>query len=125
VQCSFDVRLEPGAELWHEYRDWSVNPYLVGPSLRFADGKLYARDEELMALPTGQWAHVEITAKLGAAADGKYHLSVTLPGAQPQTLDLPGVDAKWNKLTWVGLVSNATAKTVFYVDNVQLRNLLD
>lgn len=21
VYCSFDVRLEPGAELWHEYRD--------------------------------------------------------------------------------------------------------
>ncbi|MCE5240351.1 right-handed parallel beta-helix repeat-containing protein [bacterium] len=121
--CSYDVRLEPGAELWQEYRDWSVSPYVIGPSLKFADGKLYARDKELMALPTGQWCHIEVTAKLGAGADGHYQLTVTLPGGQPQQFSLPCVDAKWNKLTWVGFVSNATSKTVLYLDNVKLQNL--
>jgi len=122
ARCSFDVRLEPGAELWHEYRDWSVNPYLVGPSLKIAEGKLYARDQELLAVPTGQWFHLQIVTKVGAGADGKYQLTVTLPGKQPQQFDLPCVDPKWSKLTWVGFVSNATTKTVFYLDNVQLRN---
>jgi len=118
------VRLEPGAELWQEYRDWSVSPYLVGPSLRFADGKLYAREQELTAVPTGQWVHVEVSATLGAQATGQYRIVVTLPGQAAREFTVPCVDAKWNKLTWVGFVSNATTKTVLYLDNIQLRNTL-
>lgn len=123
AQCSFYVRLEPGAELWHEYRDWSVDPYLVGPSLRFAGGKLFARDKELMDVLTSQWFHVEVSVKLGAAADGTYQLTVTFPnGSQPQQFSLPFVDSKWHKLTWVGFVSNATTKTVFYLDYINIKN---
>lgn len=123
AKCSYDVRVEPGAELWHEYRDWSVNPYLVGPSLKIIGGKLSARDQELLEVPLSQWFHVEVTVKVGAAAEGTYQLAVTLPGAQPQQFTLPCVDAQWNRLTWVGFVSNAKAQTVFYLDNVKIENL--
>lgn len=122
AKCSFDVRMEAGAELWHEYRDWSVNPYVTGPSLQIVGGKLLARDEELLDVPLGQWVHLEIATKVGAGADGTYQLTVTLPNSQPQQFNLPVVDPKWNKLTWVGFVSNATTKTVFYLDNIRLKN---
>jgi len=119
--CSYDVRLEPGAQLWQEYRDWSVSPYLTGPSLQFADGKLSAGPRVLMPVPDRQWFHVEVTGQLGAAADGKYQLAITLPGQPAQRFELPYATEKWNKLTWVGFTSDAQAQTVFYLDNIRLR----
>ena len=109
--------------MWHEYRDWSDNPYSVGPSLTFVGGKLKFRDQELMDVPTGEWFHVAIDVGLGAKADDTWQLTVTLPGQQPRVFsDLKVVNPGWKKLTWVGFVSNAKTKTVFYLDNVKLAN---
>ncbi len=124
VYCSFDVWLEPGAELWHEFRDWEKNPYLVGPSLRFAEGKIFARERVLLDVPWSEWIHVEITAPLGEQARGQYMLRVTLPDKPAQELVLPYVDAQWKKLTYIGFISNAPTKSVFYVDNLKIQNLL-
>jgi len=45
---------------------------------------------------------------------------VTLPGQKPQTFeDLP-CDPRFRELQWLGFISNATEKTVFYVDNVKI-----
>jgi hypothetical protein len=123
VRCSFDIRLEEGAEVWHEYRDWSANPYTIGPSLQMIGGQLKSYERELMDLPLGQWFHVEVTVGLGDKMDGTWEVAVTVPGQEPQRFtDLPVITPGWNKLTWVGFVSNATTQTVFYLDNIQLEN---
>jgi hypothetical protein len=122
ARCSYDVRLEEGAELWQEYRDWSADPYTIGPSLQFAGGKLRFRDTVLMDLPTGKWFHVEVTLPLGDRA-GKWELTVTLPGQEPRRFaDLEVVTPGWKRITWIGFVSNATKKTVFYLDNLRITN---
>ncbi len=121
ARCSFDLRLEEGAEVWHEYRDWSVNPYTIGPSLQFIGGKLKVGDRELMSVPRSQWFHVAVQVVLGDKADGTWQLAVTLPGEPPRVFtDLRVRTPGWKKLTWVGFVSNATKKTVFYLDNLRL-----
>lgn len=118
VICAFDLRLEPGAEFWHEFRDWSANPYLTGPSLNIVGGKLKARDRELMDLPLSQWVHLELKATLG---NPTYQLAVTLPGQEPQTFtDLKIADEKWHKTSWIGFVSNAKEASVYHIDNLQI-----
>lgn len=120
AHCSFDLRLEEGAMLWHEYRDWSVNPYLVGPSLNIVEGKVRVGEKELIVVPLSQWVHYEIEVKLGQPT---WQLSVTVPGQQTQRFaDLPLASEKWKKLTWIGFVSNATGPSVFYLDNLKIKN---
>jgi len=70
-------------EFWHEYRDWSVEPYTVGPSLQMINGKLKSYERELMDLPVDQWFHMEVRVGLGTQAQGTWEVTVTLPGQEP------------------------------------------
>ncbi len=117
----FDLRLEPGAILWHEWRD-NANPYTVGPSVRFlGDGRVRAGDRDLTRIPLSTWCRVEIRAPLGKGA-GTYDLTITVPGRAPETFPaLPCGSAAWRSLDWLGFVSEATETTVFYVDSLQFR----
>ena len=58
---------------------------------------------------------------LGKQADGTYDLKVTLPGKQPRELNAPACgNEQFKSLQWLGFVSLAAEKTVFYLDNVAL-----
>ena len=117
--CEFDLRLEEGAELWHEFRDWSQPNYTVGPRLQIRGGEVLAAGRPLLTVPLGQWLHVKIEAPLGAQATGAWALAVTLPGEPPQEFaELPCLTDGWNRVTWIGFVSSATRKSVLYLDNV-------
>ena len=122
VHVSYDVRVDEGAIFWNEWRDLA-NPYRVGTSIRVEKtGELKANGRTLLTVPLGQWVHLEFTCKLGRAADGKYDLTVTPPGQPPQTF--PGLatgSPQWRKLEWLGFISLATEKAVFYLDNVEVR----
>jgi hypothetical protein len=120
--CSFDMRLGPGVTMYHEWRSWDVNPYRVGPSFWIRDGKLQVADKEVLALPVDQWFHVEVSAKVGTSADGKWKLTVTLPDHQPQSFEFATINPDFKNLTWVGWSSMADAKTVYYLDNIKLVN---
>jgi len=77
----------------------------------------------LMDLPVGKWVHFEITAALGNKDEGTWDLAVTLPGQTPKLFKgLKNGSNNFDKLTWVGFTSNATNKTVFYLDNLELIN---
>ena len=121
ASLSFDVRLEAGAVFAHEWRDAAV-PYRAGPSMTInADGKLIAGGKMLAELPIGKWCHVEVVCSLGQAADGTYDLSLQLPGKQPQVFRrIACGSAKFERLEWLGFVSQATQRTVFYLDNIKL-----
>jgi hypothetical protein len=123
ARCSFDLRLEAGAILFYEWRSWDVQPYRSGPSLWIRSGQLTVGDRPLLELPTGQWVHLEITAPVGRDADGKWDLTVQLPGRDPQRF--PGLavgSPEFQNLTWTGWCSMATEKTAFYLDNIQIRS---
>jgi hypothetical protein len=120
-RASFDMRLEPGAVLFYEWRSWDVDPYRIGPSFWIRDGKLTAAGRELLDLPAGQWFHVEIAAKVGSDADGRWDLTIQLPGQDAQRF--PGLavgSPEFKNLTWTGWCSMATDKSAFYLDNVKV-----
>jgi hypothetical protein len=123
TRCAFDMRIEEGVRINHEWRDWRISPYEVGPSFWVNGTKLNVGGKSLMELPLSKWVHFEIAAALGKKSKGTWDLSVTLPGQKPRRFKgLNNGSAKFEKLTWIGFVSNATNKTIFYLDNLELTN---
>ncbi|MBM3891614.1 MAG: right-handed parallel beta-helix repeat-containing protein, partial [Verrucomicrobia bacterium] len=122
TRLAFDLRVEPDAEFYHEWRD-DAQPYRVGPTLDIARGKLFTRSTTLLDIPPNQWLHIEIVAGLGAQSTGTWDLTVTLPGKLPQHFrGLKNVSADWMKLNWLGICSNANKKSALYLDNIVLEN---
>ena len=120
---SFDLRLGERVVMYTEGRSWDVQPYRVGPSVHITNGKLEAAGKT-MDLPTDEWIHFEITFKVGADADGTWSLAVTLPGQAPRRFDgLNTGSAEFKNLTWFGFSSSAKERTVFYLDNLKIKNV--
>jgi hypothetical protein len=60
---------------------------------------------------------------LGEENGDTWDMAVTMPGRTAREFDgLKAGNAEFNKLTWLGFSSNATKKTVFYLDNLTLTN---
>ena len=120
ARAAFSLRLAPGAVFYHEWRD-NRNPYQMGPSLWFQDGKLVANGKPLMDLPADAWVSIAVTCPLGAAADGSYDVAVTLPdGAVKEFEGLATVSPGFRRLDWIGFVSNATEAVAVYLDGVRV-----
>jgi hypothetical protein len=123
TQCSFDLRIGPGVELQHDWRD-NASPYLCGPSFTISGGVLQMAGKTL-PLPQDQWIHFEIRAGLGAQSSGTWDMTVQVPGEPPhQFTGLPSQPG-WKTLDWLGFISNANGPSVFYLDNVRIHNKPD
>ena len=120
AEVQYDLWLGPGAIVWHEWRD-AAHPYRVGPSLGIdAKGQLTAGEDALATLPREKWIHFEILCGLGKRATGTYDLTVTVSGEQPRRFEKLSCNPELKRLDWLGFVSNATEKAIFYLDNVRL-----
>lgn len=121
TRLAFDLRVDPRAIFHHEWRD-DASPYQVGPSVLVQNGKLLAGGKPLLDLPSGTWVHVEITAGLGKDFTGTWNLTVALPGGKPQMFQIPNSSPGWKKLDWLGFCSLGNGPSVFYLDNIELKN---
>jgi hypothetical protein len=123
ARAAFAVRLEGGAQFFHEWRDWTTGgSYIAGPSLWFhAGGGLEANGKPLMRLPLGQWVRIAIACPLGAQADGTYEVTVTVPGGEPTVFAKQACDRRFARLTWFGFCSMATDRQSFFLDDLSLR----
>ncbi|MCL4201728.1 MAG: right-handed parallel beta-helix repeat-containing protein [Pirellulaceae bacterium] len=121
VRNSFDLRVEPGAIVQFEWRDWSSTPYRTGPQFQIRDGRLLLAGQPRMDVPTGHWIRFEIAATLSSESETRWALRVTPTGQSPQVFtDLPSASPAFNQLTWAGFTSLATDTTAFYLDNFSL-----
>jgi hypothetical protein len=84
VRNRFDLRVEPGAIVQFEWRDWSSNPYVTGPQFQIRDGRLLLGGQPAMDLPTGRWVQFEIVATLDQQGPTPWTLRVTADGQSPQ-----------------------------------------
>lgn len=121
--CKFDLLVEPRVNLQYEWRDWRGSPYQVGPNLSIRQCRLIVGGKTLMELPADKWVAFEVAAGLGEGNSGKWDLKVT-PAGEPsqQFKDLADGGAKFEQLTWLGITSNATSESVFYLDNLSIEN---
>ena len=68
-----------------------------------------------MHVPRDTWIAFEIIFQVGSSGDGLYDLTVTLPGAQPQTFrDLGTPGQTICRLNWWAFLANSTAVTSYY-----------
>ncbi|MFH1719826.1 MAG: right-handed parallel beta-helix repeat-containing protein [Planctomycetota bacterium] len=122
TRCAFDIRIGQDVQVNHEWRDWRNSPYGVGPNFTIDGTKLKVAGQTLLELPVDKWISFEIAASL-SRPNGTWEMAVTLPtGDHKQFKGLKYGNTKFDKLTWLGFISNATKKTVFYLDNVKLTN---
>lgn len=120
VENHFYLRLEPGADVTFEWRDWSAAQYETGPQFFIRGNQLHIGGREPVNLPTGQWLRFEITAALGKPGPLRWTLNLTVPGQRPREFtDLPFASPKFKQLTWLGFTSNADAATVYYLDDFE------
>ena len=123
VRQSFDVWLEPDAEFFTEWRDTAAYPQNVGPSVRFAgSGSVTAGGKTLAKIPSRQWVHVEIEARVGKDAPRVFTLTLACAGQAPQVFkDLAFPGSAFRELHWLGFSSTAAADTAFHLDNVKIK----
>jgi len=123
ARCAFDIRIGKGVQINHEWRDWRTSPYGVGPSLSIDGSWLKVAGKTLLKLPVDKWVHFEIAADLGEDNENTWDMIVITPDGTARIYKgLKAGNAKFNRLTWLGFTSNATKKTVFYLDNFELKN---
>ena len=117
VRNSFAVRMELGAIMRFEWRDWNQPDYQTGPSFVLRDGKLLVGGQS-WDIPNSQWIHFEVSAGLGTANTGKWALKAIVPGRLPhEWKELAYTSPRFKMLTWIGFSSEADAKTIFYLDD--------
>lgn len=120
-RVSFDVWLESGAELFHEWRD-KQSPYNGGPLLEIRHGQLKAGGQNLGAIPERQWVHLEMESALGDQSTGKWSLIVTLAdGSTMEHRELSLKKPEWKSLDCLVITSDANAKSAFYLDNLEIK----
>ncbi len=122
VTESFDLRLEPKARMFTEWRDEGDYPANIGPSVHFdSAGPVTVGGKTLTTVPVSQWVHVSIEAKVGKGNPRTFTLTITVPGHDPQTFEglaMPGDG--FDELHWLGFVSDVAANSVFYIDNLKI-----
>jgi hypothetical protein len=117
---SFDLRVEGGADLFHEWRD-DQSPYRVGPSFAVRGGKLHVRNQAPVDIPAGAWVRFGVKAGLGPQSSGTWDLEVTAPGQPARKFEkIPNGSPDWKKLDWMGFSSTANGAEVFFLDNLDL-----
>jgi len=124
LRMDFDLYREPGAMLWTEWRE-KPGYAKGGPCLYIEkDGRLllHGRKPTEVHLPDGQWLHFQIYDGLGRFADAKWDMTITDQAGKAlfEGKDL-ACAPEFDRIEWLGFVSNGTEPTVFYIDNIRLQ----
>lgn len=126
LQMTFALYREPGAMLWTEWRTTAAHEK-VGPCIYVEeDGRLMLNERRPTEtwLPDGQWLNFEITAGLGAYSNNLWSLKITTQDGQVlfEEADLPH-GPEFERLHWLGFVSNSLETAEMYIDNIEMRRL--
>jgi len=127
AEVRFALRVEPGAEISHQWRD-ATAPYRVGPSLAVrADGRLEAGGRTIARLPPSTWVRFRILCGLGDRADGRWNLEIQIARAgrsgwgPPRRVRGLRADPGFDSLRWLGFSAPSAGPAVFYLDDLDAR----
>jgi hypothetical protein len=121
---SFNIRLAADSKMYHEWRDDTDGSYLTGPSVKFDALQMKVGSSVLTTVPSNQWLRVEIYASTTNYATKGWRLGLTKPSQATQwwTNYPSGSNTNWNRMKWLGWVSDATNATTFYLDDLVMTN---
>jgi chitobiase/beta-hexosaminidase-like protein len=117
----FALRVDAATHFYYQWRDYTRG-YQRGPTVTIRPGgKLVHNDRELATIPIGQWVRFEVTCTLGDTAP-TFDMKMHLPGKpQPLAFTALACEAGFRKLDWIGFVAVGQKRTVFYVDDIEVR----
>ncbi|HIJ73251.1 MAG TPA: right-handed parallel beta-helix repeat-containing protein, partial [Candidatus Hydrogenedentes bacterium] len=120
--CSFDMRLEAGAVLRHDWRA-DRGPQRAGPSVVFdAQGNVLVGGQQLIKAPRSTWFHVEIECEVAEKPAGIFVLTVTLPGQERRRFEQLACETKrFNFFDGAWFLMQSGAPTKLYLDNIRIR----
>jgi hypothetical protein len=119
AHLAFSIWLGPGAQAQCEWR--SHGSRAIGPSVAFKQGAALVRDRRLLDVPTNQWVRVEMDSELGRR-DNVWNLSVQVSHRERREFKGLPCDPLWNEVRWLGFSSHLTNQTVFYLDDIEMKN---
>jgi len=116
----FRLRLGPGMVLTHEWRDWSHNPHIPGPTIRFGDGQVQVGGRTVAQIPLDHWFTVALSCGLGEQATGTFDLTISIEGEPEQRVKglLVGA-AEFKHATWLGWISYAPQQGEAWLDDLR------
>ena len=112
--------------LWSEWRNTAAREK-VGPCLYIEkDGGLLLNERQPteVRIPAGEWVHFRITDGLGALSDAKLEMTITDQAGKTlfEGKDL-ACGPQFDRITWLGFVSNGLDAAEMYLDNVVMRRV--
>jgi hypothetical protein len=119
TRVAFAVKCEPGFHLIHEWRD-DATPYRTGPMLEFQDGVIRVPGRKLAEFAPGEWFLVEVTAKVGADADGTWSCTLARPGQPPQRFTGLPFAKPMGELQWLGFIGAGRAAAKAWLDEIEI-----
>ena len=116
---SFDFKLQgtPGLNVF--LQDRSMQAIITGPAILFENDSLFAGNKKIAAVEKDQWVHMELKVKTGKDADGKFAVTVTLPGGRVIDNQLT-YSSDWNYLDYLAFSLSKNKAQVVYLDNLKL-----
>lgn len=122
----FSITIDANTNYLHEWRD-NENMYLTGPSLRIKTTGIEVAGKIVARAPKGEWITLKVVAPLGTAA-GTWTLQVVYSdGSTVNAGTFANKNAGWNRLNWLGFVSDAavsaTSSIGFIKANTSLQGL--
>jgi len=122
--CSFDIWLEPGTVVVHEWRSGLANRR-VGPRLVFRPDQLLIGADEvfLTPVPSDEWIRVEVECGLGRRAQvpAVYKITLTYEGQIPEPYDeLPCVYRRFRALDQCVFLGSTEEETSHSLDNIHI-----
>jgi hypothetical protein len=117
----FDVMVDEAMSFSYQWRQYDAK-YCTGPSVTILPGGVVAHDtRELLRVPTGKWVRCEVSCLLGESAGEGFELRVWLPGeATPRVFKSLSLDARFQRLDWVGFIARAERESTCFIDNIEV-----
>ena len=115
----FRLRIEPGYQFAHEWRD-ATSPYHTSVFLQIAGGKLSAAGRVLTDIPDLTWVEIEIRAPVTGST---WAVLVTPEGQPTRTFENLAVRHSIEEIRWLGFISNGTAPSKAWLDDLQIANV--
>ncbi len=122
TRLSFMARVEREGELAVSLEDHSgKGSMLQGPRIGIRRNQITMLHQPPVPIPEASWVQVELTARLGAAADGTFDVVFTLAdGRRHELRRIKHRSPAWRRLDWLAFASAGDGQSTSYLDTIRL-----
>ncbi|WP_457422350.1 right-handed parallel beta-helix repeat-containing protein [Roseateles sp. P5_E7] len=118
----FSLQVDAATSFWHEWRDDS-SPYIGGPTMFISSKGVQVLGTTVAAVDVGQWIKFKVTAPMGQQ-NAVWKLEMTRANGDKVTVNnLAMKNPKFNRLNWLGFISNGVTTSSSCLAGLKASNL--